>query len=55
MKHTTCGLLKGGFVNSESFGKDDPQTLNNSILTYELVLQEGGNFSTSPSDSDEAF
>jgi hypothetical protein len=55
MKRTTCGLLKGGFVSSESFGKDDSQTLNNSILTYELVLQEGGNFSTSPSDSDEAF
>lgn len=55
MKHTTCGILKGGFISDESFGKDDPQTLNNSILTYELVLQEGGNFSTRPSDLDEAF
>ena len=49
------GEISGGFVNNESFGKDDPQTLSNNILEYSLVLQEYGNFSTRPSDSDEAL
>ena len=55
MKETDCGMLKGGFVADEQFSKDSPQTLNNSILEYELILQERGNFSTKPSNSDEAF
>ncbi len=49
------GEINGGFVNNESFGKDDPQTLSNNILEYSLVLQHNGNFSTRPSDSDEAL
>ena len=55
MAKTDCGTLKGGFIEDESFGKDDPQTLSNSILTYELILQKGGNFSTRPSNPEEAF
>lgn len=55
MKEIKCGTLKGGFITSESFGKDSPQTLSNSILSYELILQQNGNFSTEPSNSDEAF
>lgn len=55
MKETACGMLKGGFVANEDFGKDNPQTLSNDILSYTLILQEGGNFSTKPSDADEAF
>lgn len=55
MAQTSCGTLKGGFIESENFGKDNPQTLNNEILEYELILQQNGNFSTRPSDSEEAF
>ncbi len=55
MKSTSKCELKGGFVSEESFGKDDPQILTNSILEYELILQENGNFSTRPSNSGEAF
>jgi len=55
MKQTDCGPLKGGFISNEHFGKDSPQLINNSILEYELILQQNGNFSTRPSNSDEAF
>jgi hypothetical protein len=55
MKKADCGTLKGGFMAEESFGKDSPQLLNNTILEYELILQDQGNFSTRPSNSDEAF
>ncbi|MEO6681868.1 MAG: hypothetical protein ABIN48_03495 [Ginsengibacter sp.] len=55
MKETTCGLLEGGFIANEHFGKDSPQKLNNQVLTYELILQQNGNFSTSPSNPEEAF
>jgi hypothetical protein len=54
-KEMKGGEMKGGFVTNESFGKDDPQHLSNNILTYELILQENGNFSTRPSNPDEAF
>jgi hypothetical protein len=47
--------LKGGFISEESFGKDFPQRLENSILEYELIVQSSGNFSTIPCDPDEAF
>lgn len=47
--------LKGGFVSDELFGKDNPQELENSILEYELILQQGGNFTTIPSNPEEAF
>ena len=55
MKETSCGTLKGGFLTDEHFDKDDPQRLNNSILEYELILQQNGNFSTRPSSKNEAF
>jgi hypothetical protein len=55
MKATDCGEIKGGFVLNEHFGKDTPQRLENSILQYELILQANGNFSTQPSNSQEAF
>jgi hypothetical protein len=49
------GKMKGGFITKEYFGKDDPQILNNNVLTYELIMQENGNFSTRPSNQEEAF
>ena len=52
---TKCKALKGGFIENEDFGKDYPITLNNQILTYELILQRNGNFSTKPSNANEAF
>jgi len=55
MKQTNCGTLKGGFIADEDFGKDSPQILSNNILEYELILQQNGNFSTRPSNSNEAF
>ncbi len=55
MKEAPCGKLKGGFIADEDFGKDTPQALNNNELQYELVLQENGNFSTKPSNRDEAL
>ena len=54
-KEMKGGEMKGGFITNESFGKDDPQYLSNNILEYELILQENGNFSTRPSNPDEAF
>lgn len=55
MKNTSCGKLKGGFISNEHFGKDYPQNLYNQILSYELILQPNGNFSTKPSNKEEAF
>jgi hypothetical protein len=55
MKETTCGTLKGGFIESEHFGKDEPEYLSDMIRSYELILQQNGNFSTRSSNSDEAF
>jgi hypothetical protein len=55
MKQTDCGTLKGGFITDENFSKDFPQNIENSILSYELVLQENGNFRTKPSNPEEAF
>jgi hypothetical protein len=55
IKKVDCGILKGGFIANESFSKDKPQNLTNAELSYELILQEDGNFSTKPSNSDEAF
>lgn len=55
MKETAMGILRGGFVSEEHFGKDNPQSLSNEILEYELILQQNGNFSTKPSSVDEAF
>ncbi|MEX2409804.1 MAG: hypothetical protein WD607_00290 [Candidatus Paceibacterota bacterium] len=55
MKQTDCGILKGGFITNENFGKDSPQSLSNNILQYELILQQNGNFSMRPSNPAEAF
>lgn len=55
MTKTTCGSLRGRFTQNEHFGKDTPEELDNDVLTYELILQQSGNFSTIPSNSDEAF
>jgi len=54
-KQMKNGKLKGGFISSEEFGKDEPQTLANNVLKYELLLQQNGNFSTSPSNPEEAL
>ena len=45
----------GGFVANESFSKDEPVTLNHQGLSYELILQRNGNFSTEPSSASEMF
>ena len=55
MKRADGTIILGGFVANESFGKDDPQSLNNNILEYQLILQQDGNFSTRPSNSMEAL
>jgi hypothetical protein len=55
MKELDCGTLKGGFIDKVSFSKDKKQRLDNAIMSYELILQEDGNFSTKPSNSEEAF
>lgn len=55
MKETDCGTLKGGFISNEDFGKDSPQELSDAILEYELILQTSGNFSTRPSNANEAL
>ncbi|MDR1561679.1 MAG: hypothetical protein LBS54_01155 [Dysgonamonadaceae bacterium] len=55
MKQTTEGTVKGGFIEEEYFGKDYPQTLNNNILEYQLILQTNGNFSTKPSNAADAL
>lgn len=54
-KEMKNGEMKGGFIADESFSKDYPQTLRNQILEYELILQTNGNFSTKPSNSEEAL
>lgn len=55
IKETDCGTLKGGFVSGEQVSKDDPQSLDNNILKYELILQNHGNFKTQPSNLEEAL
>lgn len=48
--------VRGGFIKGESFSKDgSAQYLENNILTYELTLQENGNFQTSSSSEGEMF
>lgn len=47
--------LKGGFVANESYSKDSPVTLEYQGLTYELIPQLNGNFSTQQSSSNEIF
>lgn len=48
--------LKGGFIKNEAYSKDGSASyLENNILTYELTLQEHGNFQTSSSNEAEIF
>ncbi len=54
-KEMKNGKIKGGFITNEDFGKDDPQSLQNNVLEYELILQQNGNFSTRPSNPEEAL
>ena len=49
MKRTSSGIVKGGFIADEVFGKVNPQLIENGILTYELILQTNGNFTTKAS------
>lgn len=55
MKNTYCGELNGGFVSSESITKDSRTYISNQVLTYELIMQQNGNFSTQSSSKNEAF
>ena len=47
--------LKGGFVANESYSKDSPVSLDYQGLTYELIPQPNGNFSTQQSSASEIF
>lgn len=47
--------LKGGFTKGVYYSKDYPVQLYNNILTYELILQRNGNFSTKSSNKNEVF
>lgn len=50
------GKVRGGFLKNEAFSKDgSPSYLENQILSYELTLQENGNFQTSSSNEGEMF
>ncbi len=55
MPSSSCNYLKGGFVSNESVTKDNYISLYSQIMTYELILQQQGNFSTKPSSKNEAF
>lgn len=55
MPSSSCNYLKGGFVSNESVTKDNYINLYSQIMTYELILQQQGNFSTKPSSKNEAF
>ncbi|MBI9056987.1 MAG: hypothetical protein JEZ01_04370 [Labilibaculum sp.] len=55
MKRNSNGIVKGGFIANEVFGKDRSQLIENGILTYELILQKNGNFTTQSSSKEEAF
>lgn len=48
--------IKGGFLKGEAFSKDGSSSyLIDNILTYELTLQENGNFHTTSSSKGEMF
>ena len=49
------GGLIGGFVANESYSKDSPVSLEYQGLTYELIPQPDGNFSTQQSSASEIF
>ena len=48
------GKVRGGFLKGEAFSKDGSLSyFENQILTYEMMLQESGNFQTSTSSEGE--
>lgn len=55
IKQANCGKLNGGFVSNESVTKDSYLTLYSQIMSYELISQQGGNFSAEQSSKNEAF
>jgi hypothetical protein len=55
IESSTCGYLKGGFVNHGGVTKDSKVSLSNNILSYELTLQTNGNFNAQSSNLKEAF
>lgn len=52
---TISSGLAGGFVANESYSKDSPVSLNYQSLSYELIPQQNGNFSTQQSSASEIF
>jgi len=51
-----CRDLRGGFVRSESFSKDNQHNLlNNNVLTYKLLKVTSGNFRPNKSSAGETF
>ena len=55
MPSSSCSYLKGGFVSNEDVTKDNYINLYSQIMTYELILQQQGNFSTKKNKKNEAF
>lgn len=49
------GGMRGGFVERESFAKDYAMNLDYESVTYDLVPQYNGNFSTASSSATEMF
>ena len=47
--------VQGGFVIDESYSKDEPQVINQAVLSYVLQLRKDGNFQTEYSNQDEVF
>ena len=53
-KKMTGGYI-GGFVANESYSKDSSVALNYQGVSYELIPQQNGNFSTMQSNASEIF
>lgn len=50
-----AGGYIGGFVANESYSKDSPVSLDYQGVSYELIPQQNGNFSTMQSNAAEVF
>lgn len=55
MKTTSCGTLRGVFVSFGNVTKDNYISLYKQQMTYELISQLNGNFSTKQSSTSEAL
>lgn len=55
MDSRLCASLKGGFLKYENWSKDEIQHIDNTILTYTLQQLPNGNFTTKPSNQEEAL